>query len=162
MKIFRNSKAINSQKLLTIAFAFLFATTTLAACANPVSSSQQGGDIHKIQHVVVIMQENRSFDSYFGTYPGADGIPMQNGVPTACAPDPKTGSCVRPYHDTNNTNIGGSHQASDAVADLNGGKMDGFIAQAEASKGFSCGPKDTNPACTSPLAGPDTMGYHTA
>ena len=31
--------------------------------------------IHKIKHVVVIMQENRSFDSYFGTYPGADGIP---------------------------------------------------------------------------------------
>src|SRR5579859_2157990 len=28
--------------------------------------------IHKIRHVVVIMQENRSFDSYFGTYPGAD------------------------------------------------------------------------------------------
>ena len=26
--------------------------------------------IHKIKHVVVIMQENRSFDSYFGTYPG--------------------------------------------------------------------------------------------
>jgi phospholipase C len=25
--------------------------------------------------VIVIMQENRSFDSYFGTYPGADGIP---------------------------------------------------------------------------------------
>ena len=29
--------------------------------------------IHKIKHVVVIMQENRSFDEYFGTYPGADG-----------------------------------------------------------------------------------------
>ena len=26
--------------------------------------------IHKIRHVVLIMQENRSFDSYFGTYPG--------------------------------------------------------------------------------------------
>ena len=37
--------------------------------------------IHKIKHVIVIEQENRSFDSYFGTYPGADGIPMQNGVP---------------------------------------------------------------------------------
>src|SRR5579862_4355035 len=35
--------------------------------------------IHKIQHVIVIMQENRSFDSYFGTFPGADGIPMANG-----------------------------------------------------------------------------------
>ena len=28
-----------------------------------------------IQHVVIIVQENRSFDSYFGTYPGANGIP---------------------------------------------------------------------------------------
>ncbi len=27
--------------------------------------------IHKIRHVIIIMQENRSFDSYFGTYPGA-------------------------------------------------------------------------------------------
>ena len=33
--------------------------------------------IHKIKHVIIIMQENRSFDSYFGTYPGVDGIPMQ-------------------------------------------------------------------------------------
>ena len=30
--------------------------------------------IHKIRHVVIIMQENRSFDNYFGTYPHADGI----------------------------------------------------------------------------------------
>ena len=46
--------------------------------------------IHKIQHVVVIMQENRSFDSYFGTFPGADGIPHDgNGVPTVCSPDPR-------------------------------------------------------------------------
>ena len=42
-----------------------------------------GAGIHTIRHVVVIMQENRSFDSYFGTFPGADGIPMQNGVPTS-------------------------------------------------------------------------------
>ena len=40
----------------------------------PVAHAELEG-IHKIQHVVVIMQENRSFDSYFGTYPGADGIP---------------------------------------------------------------------------------------
>ena len=118
--------------------------------------------IHKIKHVIVIMQENRSFDSYFGTFPGADGIPVQNGVPTACVPDPRAGHCVRPYHDTNDVNIGGSHQASDAIADVNGGKMDGFIAQAERSKGFFCGPTSVNPACTSPNAGPDTMGYHTA
>ena len=37
--------------------------------------------IHKIRHVVVIMQENRSFDEYFGTYRGADGIPGLAGNP---------------------------------------------------------------------------------
>ena len=41
-----------------------------------------------IEHVIVIVQENRSFDHYFGTYPGADGIPMTNGSPTVCVPDP--------------------------------------------------------------------------
>ena len=27
----------------------------------------------KIQHIVFIIKENRSFDTYFGTFPGADG-----------------------------------------------------------------------------------------
>ena len=73
----------------------------LGACGSspsqPTASSQRvtGGPtghyvvaagIHKIKHVIVIEQENRSFDSYFGTYPGADGIPMQNGQPTVCVP----------------------------------------------------------------------------
>ena len=39
--------------------------------------------IQKIRHVIIIMQENRSFDSYFGTFPGADGIPMRDGVAQA-------------------------------------------------------------------------------
>ena len=41
--------------------------------------NSQGSGIQKIKHVVTIMQENRSFESYFGTFPGADGIPMRNG-----------------------------------------------------------------------------------
>jgi phospholipase C len=52
--------------------------------------------IHKIRHVVVIMQENRSFDSYFGTYPGADGIPMKAGVPAVCVPDPARAAASGP------------------------------------------------------------------
>ena len=46
--------------------------------------------IHKIQHVVVIMQENRSFDTYFGTYPGADGIPMAERRADRLRPGPGT------------------------------------------------------------------------
>ena len=67
-----------------------------------------GADIHKIKHVIIIMQENRSFDSYFGTFPGVEGIPMQNGVPTVCEYDPATNfSCQRPYHDRSDVNGGG-------------------------------------------------------
>src|SRR5207249_4563358 len=61
----------------------------------PSSASAALTGIHKIQHVIMVMQENRTFDSYFGTYPGAAGIPMSNGVPTVCVPDPNTGGCQR-------------------------------------------------------------------
>src|SRR6516165_3225621 len=70
--------------------------------------------IHKIRHIVVIMQENRSFDSYFGTYPGADGIPMRNGVSTVCVPDPARGGCQTPYHDPHDLNGGGPHGQTNA------------------------------------------------
>ncbi len=85
-------------------------------------------DIHRIQHVVIIMQENRSFDHYFGTYPGAEGIPRDaNGVPTVCNPNPTTGHCIKPYHDSGDNAIGGPHRPQDVVTSVNGGKMDGFI-----------------------------------
>src|SRR5512143_361329 len=47
-----------------------------------------------IKHVVIIVQETRSFDEYFGTFPGADVIPMQNGKPTIYCVDPHTGEKV--------------------------------------------------------------------
>src|SRR5271169_2382364 len=58
----------------------------------------------KLRHIVIIMQENRSFDHYFGTFPGADGIPFRDGVPTVCVPEPDGGPCVRPYYDPNDLN----------------------------------------------------------
>ncbi len=66
------------------------APNTTGSSSDTLAQAQQ-----KIKHIVIIMQENRSFDEYFGTYPGADGIPMQNGVPTVCSPDPKTGQCIK-------------------------------------------------------------------
>ena len=84
---------------------------------------------HKIKHIIFIIQENRAFDHYFGTFPGADGIPMINGTPTVCVPDPYKGKCVKPYHDSNDKNKGGPHNSSAAIADINKGKMDGFIKQ---------------------------------
>jgi phospholipase C len=129
-------------------------TVACRSCARPTSG------IHKIKHVVIIMQENRSFDSYFGTFPGADGIPARDGVATVCSPNPRNGRCVRPYHDPALVNGGGPHSRRNAVADVNGGNMNGFVKQAEiGSKG--CGLGVNNPNC-SQSATPDVMGYHDA
>jgi phospholipase C len=122
------------------------------------ASSTKSEGIRKIRHVVIIMQENRSFDSYFATFPGADGIPMRNGVPTVCSPDPKTHTCVRPYHDRANRNAGGPHTAADGVRDIDGGKMDGFQAAARSGRFRVC-EVASSPICRTPKK-PDTMGYH--
>ncbi len=85
--------------LLSVLLFFVTAcnnTGRLNKPPNGTISANQVKGIHKIKHIIIIMQENRSFDSYFGTFPGADGIPMKNGVPTVACPDPLTGEMVRP------------------------------------------------------------------
>ncbi len=114
--------------------------------------------IHKIRHIVVIMQENRSFDSYFGTYKGADGLPTSNGHPAACVPDPRSHRCVKPFHDRHDRNAGGPHSADNASADIAAGAMNGFVAQQQtALRGCAV---TFNPACGAAAGPPDVMGYH--
>ena len=133
----------------------------LAALPSPtVSAASKKADepgIHKIKHIIVIMQENRSFDSYFGTYPGADGFPMKDGVLAVCNPDPKAGECIKPYHDSQDANGGGPHGEKASIAAIDGGKMDGFVAQAESGR-KGCLP-GASPVCTN-ASGADVMGYH--
>jgi phospholipase C len=114
----------------------------------------------KIKHIVIIMQENRSFDSYFGTFPGADGIPNFNGKFTVCVKDPTTKMCVYPFHDPSDLNYGGPHGANNAAQDINNGLMDGFIGQAEKAKA-GCGSTDS-PDCGGNSGKTDVMGYHDA
>ncbi len=140
-------------------------TSAPAVQPTPLPNKNPGpvtaGGIHKIQHIIIIMQENRSFDTYFGTYPGADGIPMQNGVPTVCVNDPQTNQCIKPYHNAEDVNSGGPHASKSATADIAGGKMDGFVAQfREASKGCKGKSPDT-PGCVEGKT-PDVMGWHDA
>ncbi len=120
-----------------------------AQVSSTAASQAKRGGIHKIKHVVIIMQENRSFDSYFGTYRGADGIPGLAGHPgkVPCLPDSGE-PCVRPFHDRYDVNTGGKYHYPQAEAEIDGGKMDGFVTQQEAA-GFTSTPPD------------DVMGYHT-
>ena len=137
------------------------ASTIEQVAGGPTGTYVVENGIHKIKHVIVVMQENRSFDSYFGTFPGADGIPMSGGVPTPCVPNPATQGCTSPYHDTADVNGGGPHGHASAVADIDGGKMDGFINQREKAVKTCTNAED--PACAvGPSTVPDVMGYHTA
>ena len=139
------------------------ALVLLAACSPPGVSAAPAAPapsgLQHIKHVVMVMQENRSFDEYFGTFPGAAGLPIQDGQFTTCVPDPARGRCVRPYHDPNDVNGGGPHGASNAAADIDAGKMDGFIAQAEMGR-KGCG-NANDPGCTHGTLD-DVMGYKDA
>jgi phospholipase C len=159
-----------TMKILSRASIVFILFTLLSACSFSVAKAPTFSPTatklppllmarEKIKHIVIIMQENRSFDEYFGTYPGANGIPMQNGVPAICVPDPKTGQCVQPYHNPNDINSGGPHMAASATSDIDKGKMDGFVATyREAQTGC------TNPDAPGCTAGTtlDVMGWHDA
>jgi phospholipase C len=127
-------------------------TTTTTATVPPTS------DLHAIRHVIVIMQENRSFDSFFGTYPGADGLPAKHGKFTVCLPDPHRHACDRPFHDAALVNGGGPHGYGSALDDIDKGRMDGFVRQSESS-GRGCA---GFVGVCNPRAPSDVMGYHDA
>src|ERR1035437_1585245 len=88
-----------------------------------------------IEHVVILMQENRSFDHYFGSYRGVRGF----SDPSAAFQQPYPGNTssapagmLLPFHlDTTNTNAACTHDiAHDWVPQhqsWNNGAMDGFV-----------------------------------
>ncbi|HET7176474.1 MAG TPA: alkaline phosphatase family protein [Gammaproteobacteria bacterium] len=155
--------SVISALLTSTAWAAQPADIPLRVSNRPHAEVIAATGIHKIKHVIVIMQENRSFDIYFGTYPGADGIPMILGRAAICVPDPRTRTCVRPYHNPSDINFGGPHTQSDAYADIDGGKMDGFMVELRKAAGADAATcKDPNAPSCSFYNHPDVLGWHDA
>jgi len=107
--------------------------------------------LNKIDHIVFIIKENRTFDTYFGTFPGADGATTgvnSTGqvIPLGRAPD-KT-----PY------DLG--HGFTDAVTAINGGKMNKFAAVSDAG-GLVMGYYDFSNSAQSRLAKEFTLADNT-
>ena len=156
---------LNSVSLL--AGAFVPARGNVADSPAPSGSTAPSGPagavgIEKIEHVIVIVQENRSFDHYFGTYPGADGIPMRNGKPKQCMPNPFGPRCGSPYHSRNLHQEGGPHNHQAAVTDVNGGKMNGFLRALGTAKYF-CHVTPSQHKCkgyVGPDGQADVLSYH--
>ncbi len=112
------------RRLLTATGAVLFTAwlPAPAAIAAPTSSETQT----PIEHFVYMLQGDRSFDNYFGKYPGAEGIP-----PGVCQKRVVTGSdedCVEPFplHGKTVQALGAGTVELDNQYDE--GRMDGFVA----------------------------------
>ncbi len=107
--------------VIAIFWVFASQITMMGTSASAQSSTP-------IKHVIVVMQAGHSFDNYFGTYPGADGIPAGTCMPVDPT-DPNNGNCVTPFHigstDVQPGNLDDSQTTSQL--DYNGGAMDGFV-----------------------------------
>jgi phospholipase C len=122
----------------------------------------------KIEHIIIIMQENRSFDSYFGTFPGAHGI--QDGACVPLNPAKPDEGCVVPYHDPHDINAAGPHHSGDAQNDMDDGittaKMDGYVKVQTSSHNGNTGCETTTDSAVciavyQGVARHDVAGYHT-
>ncbi|MBV9263054.1 MAG: hypothetical protein JO324_01955 [Candidatus Eremiobacteraeota bacterium] len=114
----------------------------------PIASDATGTTTNPIKHVVIVIQENRSFDNLFATYPGADGTKV--GA-VAAMPPSIAQSCSPPITQPTTIPLQESHLAGGVDLDhiyngykteLDGGKMDGFDLVGQSADGS--GP----PACT--------------
>jgi phospholipase C len=117
-----------------------------------------GGKLTDIKHVVILMQENRSFDHYFGTLPGVRGfsdpgaITLGTGRTVFYQPDTvNPAGYLLPFHlDTRRTSAHSipstSHAWSVQHDAWNAGRMDNWLAAHRAVDGVNA---------------PYVMGYHT-
>ncbi|HEV3230610.1 MAG TPA: alkaline phosphatase family protein, partial [Solirubrobacteraceae bacterium] len=122
--------------------------------ARALAASPACGQLRDIEHVVFLVQENRSFDSYFGTYRGVRGFADPRPLPLAGGggltvfaqpgyPSPGFGGHLYPFHlDTNNngecvndiTHAWGPQHRS-----WNGGAMDAFVREHVKAEGADHG-----------------------
>ncbi len=87
-------------------FSLLALTFSSSSFASQVHPDAPGKTSSPIKHVVVIMEENHTFDNFFGTFPGV------NGITEPQAPNPVSSDL--------------DHTGPAELAALDGGKMDQF------------------------------------
>jgi phospholipase C len=126
----------------------------VAGCAHrPTTPSAEPVTATPIHHLVVVFEENVSFDHYFGTYPRAANI---DGQPFTARPDTPAVDGLTPELLTHNPNsvqpmrLGGpgrqvtcdqDHEYQAEESAFNGGAMDRFV---EHTQGESCPPPSFN------------------
>jgi phospholipase C len=117
----------------------------LEALLAEAATASTHGSLKDIKHVVILMQENRSFDHYFGTLSGVRGFDDKNGRSHFF--QKANGKTVHPFHLKNDCLPDLTHDWGPQHKSWDGGKMDGFLRAHEAADPSG--------------VGPETMGYYT-
>jgi phospholipase C len=120
----RIAAALGVVVLLAVAWA---TTAPAAGAAGATAPAEQTATTTPIKHFLVLMQENHSFDNYFGTYPGADGIPRDTCMPLDPVHAPE-GECVEPFHIGGKGVVDLGHGVGTFVGEYRDGKMNGFVS----------------------------------
>jgi len=99
-----------------------------------------------LTHIVVVMNENRSFDHYWGKL-ASEGQPEAEGIPSTFSNKDAAGKVVAPFHLSSTClERDPPHGWAAMHAKWNSGKMDGFVTQSDVA----------------PSNGHYAMGYYTA
>jgi phospholipase C len=106
-------------------------TRKAGSCDGPCPSS-------KIDHLIVIVQENHTFDSYFGQYCTAPtgSAPTCTDGPGCCEAGPTTdpsGASPMVLDDSENASFDPDHTQACELSEIDGGKMDHFATGASCS-----------------------------
>jgi phospholipase C len=139
----KETRIVNRLRLLPMV---LFAAVVMGgrhSSASPYSVTQAAGDANPIQHLVVLYQENASFDHYFATYPLAanppgeptflatPGTPSVNGLTdTLLAHNPNASAPFR-LDRTQAYTCDQDHAYSAEQKAYNGGLVDRFVENTE-------------------------------
>lgn len=101
----------------------LLAAAAAGAPAQAQEAPERGASRTPLQHLVLVTQDHRSFDHYFGTRPGVDGLPADT-----CQPAGEGLPCVAPFHLSPSTALAPFNDGRPYLeAQLAGGRMDGFV-----------------------------------
>ncbi|MGI9184666.1 MAG: alkaline phosphatase family protein [Solirubrobacteraceae bacterium] len=114
-----------------------------------VAASPKHGKLSDIEHVVILIQENRSFDHYFGMYPGVRGFGDKRCA-HAFFQRGQDGHTVKPFHFDTGCMADITHDWGPQHQSWNGGRMNRFLAAHQAADAAING--------VSPAA--ETMGYY--
>jgi phospholipase C len=118
--------------------------------ARAAAASPRSGSLKDIDHVVILIQENRSFDHYFGTLSGVRGFGDKHGRSAFFQRD-GAGKTVQPFHLTKGCLPDITHDWGPQHRSWNGGRMDRFVKAHESPPPAGDGAAD----------GIETMGYYT-